>query len=64
MYQQQSGASQQQADQEDDSKKAYKTDEELRKEFEQWKKTTFTEYDQSRHDEFLKNRFYKYNYAD
>jgi hypothetical protein len=40
-------------------KKPQKTEEELRKEFEQWKKSMFTEYDQSRHDQFLKNRFYK-----
>jgi curved DNA-binding protein CbpA len=36
-----------------------KSDEEIRKEFEQWKKTMFTEYDQSRHDEFLRDRYYK-----
>jgi len=42
----------------------YQGDERARENFEKWKKSQFTAYDQAQHDEFLKNRyqknFYKY----
>jgi hypothetical protein len=42
-----------------EQEKVYKSDEQLRKEFEEWKRSIFTEYDQDRHDQFLRNRYYK-----
>ena len=42
----------------------YQGDERARENFEKWRKSQFTAYDQAQHDEFLKNRyqknFYKY----
>ena len=34
-------------------------DEEVKREFEKWKKKATTAYDQEKHDEFLKQRYYK-----
>ena len=31
----------------------------MRREFEAWKRSATTEYDQEKHDEFLKQRYYK-----
>ncbi len=42
-----------------ESETNYKTNEELKKEFEDWKRQATTEYDEKKHDEFLKNRYYK-----
>lgn len=42
-----------------ESRQAYKNDEELKKEFEEWKRSATTQYDEEKHDEFLKNRYYK-----
>ena len=44
---------------EKESRKTYKNTEELKQEFEKWKRNATTEYDQDRHDEFLSNRYYK-----
>ena len=44
---------------EQEAEQNYKTNEELKKEFEDWKRQATTEYDQEKHDEFLKNRYYK-----
>lgn len=40
-------------------KKAYVNSEELRKQFEQWKRSTTTQYSKEKHDDFLRNRYYK-----
>ncbi len=37
----------------------YVDQEELRKQFEAWKRSTVTQYSKEKHDEFLKNRYYK-----
>ena len=44
---------------ESESHENYKTNEELRREFEPWKRGATTAYDQNKHDEFLKHRYYK-----
>ena len=57
MYHKEKEQAQRQAAEE--AKQNYKTDEQLRKEFEEWRNRVFTKYDQTSHDEFLKNRYYK-----
>ncbi len=58
MYQNQ--AAQQERQAKEDAQKAYQTDEELKRQFEEWKKGTFQQYNKEAHDEFLKNRYYRY----
>lgn len=37
-------------------------DEEIKYQFESWKRTQFTSYTKEAHDEFLKDRYYKGNF--
>lgn len=61
MYQATAARQEQQA--REDAQKAYQSDEELKRQFEEWKRGTFTQYNKEAHDEFLKNRYYKFHQA-
>ena len=41
--------------------KVYMNDEEVKRQFESWKRNQFTSYTKETHDEFLKDRYYKTN---
>lgn len=40
----------------------YESDQQAKEEFEKWKKSQFTAFDQAAHDEFLRNRYAKNNF--